>query len=292
MKKLHTGLIVLDRIDVICMSFSAGSMLAYVFKKYKDYRRIKITGEDIIVEELKKKSSINMVSEKGNPLKLPLFRGGDGDAIRGISLIIKNKKLVQFIRVMVTARKNQRKLRLLQYVFFILNGLLTTSTGLRIVAGGSLSYAQIVLIAFPSTVGGFMTGIISQYPLTGVLLPIVILFSQGIEDVPDPYEKCKFICKTAENYHNHELMLEMKNLDSLLVDTAPALQLPIDKVSLLCTEQPFSLLQRYRLKEVIKSEKVRQRVQHFSEFIKKFPECDADSEAVYQKVIGNVKKIL
>ncbi len=51
MKRLHTGIILLDGIDILCLSFSAGSMIAYGYKKY---RRIKITGEDPIINELKK----------------------------------------------------------------------------------------------------------------------------------------------------------------------------------------------------------------------------------------------
>ena len=77
-------------------------------------------------------------------MKLPLIRGGD--IILGFSIIIKNKKLAQIIMDIVNARKNQKKLRLLQDVLFILNGLLTTSKGLT---SGSLKYTQILLIAFP-----------------------------------------------------------------------------------------------------------------------------------------------
>lgn len=289
MKRLHTGIILLDSIDILCISFSAGSIVAYGFKRYQNYRRIKISGEDPIVGELKRKSPIQMFSEKGKPLKLPFIRGGD--KIQGFSLMIKNQKLAKIMIALVHARKNQKKLRLLQDLLVILHGLLTTSTGLRIAAGGSLNYTQILLIAFPSTIGGFLMGIISSYPLASAVLPIAILYGRGIENISDPYERCRLICKAAEEYPNAQLRLEMGNLNSLIEDASTALQLPMDKVPLLCTEQPLSLVERYKLKEVIKSAKVRKRVQHFSEFIKKFPECDVDPEAVYQEVIGNVPKI-
>jgi hypothetical protein len=42
------------------------------------------------------------------------------------------------------------------------------------------------------------------------------------------------------------------------------------------------------LRELIKSEKARKRVQHFSEFIKKFPECDADPKAVYEQIVEKI----
>ena len=134
-------------------------------------------------------------------------------------------------------------------------------------------------------------GTIYAHPLASAVLPIAILFGRGIEDIADPYEKCRLICKAAEEYHNKQLMLEMENLNSLVEDAAATLQLPIDKVPLLCIEQPLSLLERYKLKEVIRSAKARKRVQYFSEFIKKFPECDADPEAIYKEVIGNIQKI-
>jgi hypothetical protein len=38
MKRLHTGLIVLDTIDIICISFSAGSVIAYLVKIYRKYK--------------------------------------------------------------------------------------------------------------------------------------------------------------------------------------------------------------------------------------------------------------
>ena len=34
MKRLATGIIILDGIDILCISFSAGSMVAYDYKKY------------------------------------------------------------------------------------------------------------------------------------------------------------------------------------------------------------------------------------------------------------------
>ena len=205
MKRLHTGLIILDGIDILCISFSAGSMIAYAYKKYQKYRRIKITGEDPIIDELKKKSPIQMFSEKGKPLKLPMVRGGD-NIIRGYSLMIKSKKLAKILLAIIHAKRSQKRLRLLQNYLFILNGLLTTSTGLRIAVGGSLDFVQIILIAFPSTIGGFLLGTVSDYPVASALLPIAILSGRGIEEVPNPYEKCRILCKAAEEYHNKQLM--------------------------------------------------------------------------------------
>ena len=65
----------------------------------------------------------------------------------------------------------------------------------------------------------------------------------------------------------------MKNFRSLVEDASDALQLPLDKVPLLCTENKLSLTQR------------------FSEFIKKFPECESDLEAVFQEIIETSQRI-
>ena len=86
-------------------------------------------------------------------------------------------------------------------------------------------------------------------------------------------------------------MLEMKNFRSLVKDTSDALQLPLDQVPLLCTENKLSLTQRFKLKEVARSAKARKRVQHFSEFIKKFLECDADPETVFQEIMETGQRI-
>jgi hypothetical protein len=280
MKRLPSGVILLDPIDIICLSFSSGSAIAYLVKKYRNYKRNR--GEDPIIMELKEKSPITMFSESGKPVKLPLVRGGD--RIKGVSLLIKNKNLKNIVIAIVTAKRKQKQLRLLREFFVIFNVLLTSSFGLRFALGGSLDYTQVILITFPSTVAGFLTGLASAYPIFGVLVPLGILYGRGIEDIPDPYEKCRVICKATEEYHNRQLAMEMENFNSLVEDASTALQLPLEKVPLLCVEEKLSLLQRYKLKEVIKRAKAQKRVQHFSEFIKKFPECGPDPEAVKEKI--------
>jgi hypothetical protein len=227
-----------------------------------------------------------MFSEDGKPLKVPLLRGGD--KVRGLSLVsvvIKNKKLANLLRALINAKRLERRLRLLRLFFFTLNTLLSTSVGLRIALGGSLAYTQIILIGFPSTLGGFLIGLTSTYPLASALLPLLplaIFYGRGIEDIPDPSAKCRVLCKVVEEFHNKQLGIEMKkfNSHSLVEDASAAL----DQRHLLCVEEKRSLLERFKLREIIKSEKARKRVQHFSEFIKKFPECDADPKAIVEKI--------
>jgi hypothetical protein len=285
MKRLHTGVIVFDTIDIICISFSVGSCLAYLMRKHKESRDV-----DPIVTELKEKSPVIAVSIDGKPLKLPLVRGGDTlKGVKGVSLAIKSKRLAALISAIVYAKRSQKLVKLLQIYFAILNASLTSSVGLRFAVGGSLDYTQFILIAFPATAGGFLIGQVIANPLASVFLPLAILYGRGIEDIPDPYEKCKLLCKVAEEFHNKQLAIdEMKNLNSLVEDTSTALQLPLDKVPLVCVEEKLSLLQRFKLRKLIESERVQKRVQHFNEFIKQFPECDADPETVYEQVVEKI----
>jgi hypothetical protein len=295
MKRLYTGGILVDSVDVICISFSIGSTIAYIFKTYKTYKNKnrKEIVMDPLVHELKEISPIVLISDRGKPLKLPTIRGGDivlnnlGKPRLLWSVVIKNQKIADLIRAIVLIKSHQRKLQILQYVFFLANNLLTYSVNLRVAVGGSLDYTQILLIAFPSALGGLLVGLRTAYPLAGALLPLAFLYNRGIEDIPDPASKCKALCKFAEEFHNNQLKLEMKNI---IQETSPAFQLPLDKAPLACVEEKLSLVQRYKLREVIESSRARKQIQHFSEFIKKFPECDPDPKKVYDEIINKISE--
>ena len=297
---MRTGIIILDTIDIICISFSVGSTAAYVFKRYQKYRKIKMIDQDPIVAELKKKSPIVVYSESGKPLRLPLKikPGGDLELIRdgdqtGIyryyQKIIRNKKLSEILRAIVKAKKYQKNLRLLQDFFMTLNTILTTRVGLHVMTGGGYDYVHIIIIALPSTIAGFLTSMKLPHPLISVLVPILIVYGRDIKDIPDPLQRCRDICKAAEEYHNEQVKIEMKKFGSLVEETAEALQLPIDKVPLICSEEKHSLIQRFKLKSTIKSKKIKRRIQHFSEFIKQFPECNDDTETLYEKALEGIK---
>jgi hypothetical protein len=204
--------------------------------------------------------------------------------------------LADLVRSIVEAKKRQKQLKLLQIMFAIFNTVLTSSVGLRFGVAGSLDMTQFILIAFPATISGFIIEQLIENPLTSVLLPLAMFYARGIENVPTPSENCKILCKVAEEFHNKQLAIEMKELNSLVEDTSTTLQLPIDQLPLIeelplplvCVEEKLSLLQRYKLRQLVESERVRKRVQHFNEFIKKFPECDADQEAIYEQVVEKV----
>jgi hypothetical protein len=282
MKRYKTGLVVFDTIDIICISFSTGSGIALLIRKYRKYRNKR--NQDPIVLELKKKVPLIMFCESGKPLKLPLVRGGDD--LKKFSLYIKNKKLAVLIRAIFDAKRKQRRLRLLQLCFVTLNRLLTTKVGLCFAVGGSLDCTQFILIALPSTVAGLVMGLSIANPLASFLFSLMMLHARGIEDIADPYEKCKTICKVAEEFHNKQLIIQMEKLNPLVENTSTAL----DKVHLLCVEDKLSLLQRYKLTALIKNNKAQNRVQHFSEFIKKFPECDANPKTVYEHIVEKIEE--
>lgn len=297
MKRLHTGVIILDVFDIVGISFSVGSMLAYGYQRYKARKIVKMKGQDPIIGELKKidpiigelkkKSPLQWITHNGIPFsaKVTLIQGGH-EKTRLFSLILKNKKLAKGFIGLMQARKNQRLLLLLQTYFFLINNLLTRSMGLRIAASGSFSYIQIILIAFPSTIGGFLIGAMSKHPLAVAFLPIGLLAGRGIEDVPDPYENCRMYCKAAEEFYNKQLLLEMEKLGSFGKDASDAIPLP-----LLCTENKLSLLERFKLREQIRTDKGRKRVKYFSEFIKELPECAPNPEEILEEILKTDPKI-
>jgi hypothetical protein len=284
MKRYPSGLIVFDKIDVMLISFSVGSGLAFLISKYKIYYNNK--KQDPIVIELKKSSPLRMVSESGEQIKVPVIRGGQNVRGRILTLLIENKKLAILMRAILNARTKQKHLRLLQFCFLIINSLLTSTIGVRFAVGGSFNTTQFILLVLPSTVSGLITGLLASNPLAVFLFPLSILYGRGIEDVIAPSEKCSTICKVAADFHNKELKLEMEQLNRM----AKKVSTQTEESSLVCIEEKLSLTQRYKLKEMASSNRTKARVQYFSEFIKKFPECNPDPTQVYQQIVDKLEK--
>jgi len=209
MKRLHTGTILYDQIDILCLSFSFGSTLAYLFRKWKQKKNIDpLVNElkqekniDPLLNDLKEKSPMLPISVDDKPLKLPIVRGGEtigdklsdklGDNIkglRGVSLAIKNKKLAVLVGAIIDAHTKRKQFKLLQAFFAILNGLLTTSLGLRVAVGGSMDYIQFILLVFPSTIAGFVLEHIFSRPLFTIFLPLATFYGRDIENISDPSE--------------------------------------------------------------------------------------------------------
>jgi len=301
-KRLHTGLIIIEPIDIVCLSFSIGSGISWLLKIYLSKKEEVCRGEDPIIIELKRKKGDDAIVSQlkktcpvvpigidGKPLlTVPTTR------IRGgkiISLAMKNKRLSQLLAALLEAKKTQRQLKLLQMMFFVMNTVLVNSLGIGVAVGVSGFWVQILIISFPSGVAGFFLGHLLKHHLIGVLLPLAILYGRGVEDVPNPYENCQILCKAAEQFHNRQLAIEMKDLNSAVKNEPIALQLTPDETPdgpFTCVEEKLSLVERYRLRTAVENAKTRRRVQHFSEFIKKFPECDVDPELVYEEVVGKI----
>jgi hypothetical protein len=306
MKRINqTGVIILDMFDLICLSISFGATLVCFYNIYKEHKERR-NGNDSLVTDLREKSPIVTYSEKGKPLKLPSIRGGDMENLQGyppndqlsknfkivFSTVIKSRKFFEIWQSIMYARKAKRHLKLLQFVFMIGNAVLTKSVGLRVAIGGSYSYTEIIIISFASTISGVVLALISKYPYIAATIPLGLVYGRGIEavDLPNPAEKCRIICKAAEQIHNKQMLIEMKQLTPLVKNTSAALDLPVEPVYVACVEEKLSIVERFKLKEVIRSEKAKKRIQNFSQFIKKFPECDVDPNVVYPEIVKKVIK--
>lgn len=240
-----------------------------------------------------------MFSDNGKPLQLPLIRGGSTFITeekllisKFFSILIKSRRIARFLNLLNDAYTRHRQLKLLRYFFLVFNNVLTRQIGLRIgvcIAEG-LDASLIIFIVLPSTLAVLVVGLTTKYALPSALLTLAILFGRGIETITDPYEKCRILYKYAEQVHNKQLRIEMKNINSIVETTATSLQFQVEEVHVACVEQKLSLFERYKLREVIKSPKARRQVKHFSEFIKKFPECDADPKAVYAEIVDKTIK--
>ena len=101
-------------------------------------------------------------------------------------------------------------------------------------------------------------------PLASIFLPLAMLYGRGIEQIPDPYENCKLLCKAAEEFHNKQILIEMSKLNSFVENAPSTLELPLDAVHLVCVEEKLSLLQRFKLRKLINGKLIKNRVQHFN----------------------------
>ena len=155
---------------------------------------------------------------------------------------------------------------------------------LNIAVGGATN-TEIIIFSVTGTASGFLLTLLSSYPILTLIFPMAIMYSRGIEDIPDPQRICRLLCKVAEQHHNRELVLEMQNMESLIKDY-PLLAEGIPAIAgVECVEQKLSLLERFKLRQLIPNDSARKRVQNFSEFIKNFKECDADREAIIEEFI-------
>ena len=303
MKKLPNGKFLFDSLDIICISFLSGIFIGKLYQQYKNYQ-MKETKVDPIVDELKKSSPINL-PDKNKSIKLPLIRGGDdigidigngnGNGIdNGIGkipnlfyLTLKNEKIAKIFRAINNARTSQKKLRFLRQTLLILNLLLRKNLGLCIGVGESRNFVQIILLVIPSSIAGFLWQVMNLCPnATTVLLIMVFLNNLNLEEFEDPYERCRLLCKVAEEFHNKQMKLEMRNLIKSLVEDNE-IKFPINEGPFRCVENKYSLLERFQLRQVYGSKN--KNIQYFSEFIKKFSECNGDLEDVFEEALENLE---
>jgi hypothetical protein len=342
MRRLPSGMIFFDTFDIICLSISFGSTISFVVRKYKEKKSI-----DPIVTELKNISPIkeelpvkpvslysNLERFEINPT---LVRGGEiirTNALiteKGVALLvaIKDKKFYKIIQAILKARKQQQFLKLLQYILLALDHLLKSKVGLHIVASSTLNWSQFLIVFIPSTLIGVMFENFIKNPIITVLSPLALMYGRGTENILEPRDDCRTICKIAEKYHNKELNLEMKEfvstnnrtsnlmfknenleylknkfalerrlkLNGLAEESFETFELPFNEGPLVCIEEQSSLVQPFKLEKIVgiqKSRKLKKRIQHFNEFIKQFPDCGVDEKIIdkeiYQEVVDRIRK--
>ena len=185
MKRFRTGLVLFGKIDIICLSFSLGSSLSYLVRKWRKRQEIKAV--DPLVTELKSISPVIAVSVDGKPLKLPLVRGGDENIIKGWSQVIKSKRLAALIKVIINAKQ---KHQLISFFFSFLNESAFSNAGFCFAVVGSLDYTQFILVIFPATLGGFVIEQVIGNPLVSVFLPLLIVYGRRVSCTSTWYGTC------------------------------------------------------------------------------------------------------
>jgi hypothetical protein len=284
MKMYPSGMVCLDIYDVVLISFTVGNTVGVLIKFYRK-RHQKLISADPIIGELKTKSPRMVLSESGQMKRPPLgvyLRGGEKWRRLTIllSVVIKNKRFAKLIKSIVEIHQKQRQLRFLAAIFSTLNRLLTNHVGLYIDATSYLDYSRFIFIAISSGTGGLLTGLLLKNSIILSVLSCATMYVRGVERISSDYNNCQILCEVAQQFHNKQVQIEMKKI-------IPEIQNPLIDIEVptyICMEEKTSLVQRYRLRQLVESEKGNKRVQYFNEFIKKFPDCDPNPETIFKSI--------
>ena len=284
MKMYPSGMVCLDIYDVVLISFTVGNTVGVLIKFYRK-RHQKLISADPIIGELKTKSPRMVLSESGQMKRPPLgvyLRGGEKWRRLTIllSVVIKNKRFAKLIKSIVEIHQKQRQLRFLAAIFSTLNRLLTNHVGLYIDATSYLDYSRFIFIAISSGTGGLLTGLLLKNSIILSVLSCATMYLRGVERISSDYNNCQILCEVAQQFHNKQVQIEMKKI-------IPEIQNPLIDIEVptyICMEEKTSLVQRYRLRQLVESEKGNKRVQYFNEFIKKFPDCDPNPETIFKSI--------
>jgi hypothetical protein len=246
--------------------------------------------EDRLIFELKSKAKIVSVNTHKKPLKnLPYVRGGNIDdtdkvkVIKWFTLVVQNRRLTKLLQVLIQADEKRRNLHAVKMLFATLNYVLTQVVGIHIMSGGSYNITQILFFILPSSLAGFLAETVFKNPVVNVFLPLAILYSRGITKEVSPYDKCEMLCEAVAETQNQELRIQMSEFNQSLPEGQKLPPLP-EEGPLECVKEKLSIVERYKLRRVIEMEKAKNRVTFFSDFIKRFPDCDVDPEAVAKEM--------
>ena len=215
--------------------------------------------------------------------------GVDPEFVKALSIVLKSEKISNLILSLAQAKINRRDLKVMRAFISVL-GRVLSSGGVHVSVGVFDSSFQVLLVALSSSTVGLIVGLILENPLSIIGVPLTILLTREIEEVDYDTEECSLFCKASEQILNKKIKIKM---NKVVTPIRPE-SIPLDTESipnfLECTEDKLSLSTRYKLKESIKTPYNRESIEYFSNFIKKFQQCDPEYKINYDQehAVNNV----
>lgn len=286
MRRLLSGPIILDVLDLVCIFVPLGAVLGLSYRTYRTFessRSHKL--KDPLISQLKRESLVFPIplSEYDKAyLASQIHRGGNEEVAKTFIKLIKSKRLAMFIKYVILSREYKKRLKMIRLFLLTFESILNYG-GATFAVMISMSETRVIAFVVPSSILGFIFGLTASPLLTIILpifVPILILYNKDIP-VEAAREKCITICEVFQEAGNREILIEMKKVN-------PAINQSPDPGPLFCKEEKISLYRRYQLRTHSESLKNKNRIQRFDEFIKRFPECDVDPEEVYEQVVENI----
>lgn len=285
MKISPTGVLILDCYDIFLISMTTTMGALHVYKVYqkRQNRGYNLNGKvrDPIVLELEQSCRKIPISLKTKAPILWLRSGADVpakySAVFFLDLLIKNKKLAEFlVRIRELSRK-RRTVRMLVTLFGIAEQCLS-STGLLIGVGGNCQHVHIIIAAFSGTAAGAAAKVLIKSPYS-ILLPLLPTLIRGTIalNAAEEFDQCKLICEAVAETYNNKTKLEMGEYYEKFVDVLEKIGLPDLIHAFECEKSESSdIVARYLIRSALEAEKARNRIQSYSKFVQDhFPECAA-----------------
>lgn len=134
------------------------------------------------------------------------------------------------------------------------------------------------MIGAMGSLGGLIVALLAN-PFYSIFLPTILLSAKtrhelGImEDQNLVRDKCLTICEAIAESYDSRIKIEMKKFLTEPIKTALFYCEKIDNLNETDIKQMGKLYARYKLNTILESEKNKNRIQYYSDFINKFSEC-------------------